>query len=325
MDPLKAEIKKKFAGSDFVYINSNEGVYKVRVSDFLRFGKLVDVDSMIGQSEKIATVRTNESGVEFQPSSVAIPLPLDVFISTPLRDTEGNIHGGLVILATGQPLDVPTDLVVSKGTGKLVIVVNAGSDLAGDITITGTSVDRDTGVTTPADTDTITVDALTTDGSSTGGKGGAIAIHDLTGAYISSKWFTGTVTLSTADLTLTDVDVYHCSFEQFNDKPNITLDTFDANIFTLHASAEFDAYLYTIEVTDDKCDISVCADLHVGTDGETALVNKHWRLRRGGLGKELDGTTDGVWVESWYLNTPVYLENVTIKVWAEQETRLTRL
>ena len=249
-------------------------------------------------------------------------IALSSYDAVPSRGSESNIHGGLLSLATGQPLDsVPTDLVVTKGIGKLIAVVNAGSDLSGTITITGTSVDRNTGVTTASDTDTITVDALTTDSSTTDSNGNTV--HVFTGAYISSKWFTGTVTLSTADLTLTDVDVYHVSFEQFNDQPDLVLNTFDVNLFTTNVAAEFDAYLHTLHVTGSKCNVDNEASLHVGADGETAIANKYWRLRRGNIDEDLDGTTDGFWIDVHYTNSPVYVEDVTIKVWASRAYPLT--
>ena len=140
-------------------------------------------------------------------------------------------------------------------------------------------------------------------------------IHEFVGAYISSKWFTGTVTLSTVDLTLTDVDVYHISFEQVNDSRDLKLRTFDANIFTTNVAAEFDAYLYTVHVTNDKCNIDRESELHVGADGETAIANKYWRLRRGLIDEFIDGTTDGFWVDVHYANSPVYVEDVTVSVW----------
>lgn len=268
-------------------------------------------------------IKTNGSGIlSFVTPTVALPLMFDDYDAQPARASESNIHGALLSLATGQPLDsVPTDIVVTKGVGKVMVVVNAGGDIAGDITITGETIDRDTGASTPADTDVITVDALTTDGTTTDSNGNTV--HAFTGAYVSSKWFTGTVTLSTADLTLTDVDVYHVSFEQFNDKPNIVVNTFDVNMITTSVNAEFDAYLYSLEVTGDKCNIVNISALHVGADGETAIANKYWRLRRGVINKALDGTTDGVWIDVHYSNTPADVEDVTIKVWATQTQSLT--
>ena len=240
---------------------------------------------------------------------------LSFYDAEPARVSVSNVHGGLNALATAQPLNsVPTNIVVSKGTGKIVIIVNAGSDLVGDILVTGTSVNRNTGATTPADTDTITVDAVTTDNSDTDSNGNTRP--QFVGAYISSKWFQGSVTLSTTNLTLTDVDVYHVSFEQFNDQPNLVLDTFDSTILVTNVNAEYDAYLYCIQVTGDKCDIALEAELHVGVDGETPVAGTNPRLRRGNLGVALDGTTDGIFVELYYSNSPAYVEDVNMKVWA---------
>lgn len=256
-------------------------------------------------------------GFEHYVYKFDVPICMDYFDAVPARGSESNWHGGLLSLATGQPLDsVPTNLVVTKGIGKLIIVVNAGSDISGSITITGESIDRNTGASTPADTDVIAIDALTTDGTTTDSNGNTV--HSFTGAYISSKWFTGTVTLSTADLTLTDVDVYHISFEQVNDSRELKMRTFDANIFTTNVAAEFDAYLYTLHVISGKCNINKEADLHVGADGETAIENKYWRLRRGNIDEFIDGTTDGFWVDVHYANSPVYVEDVTVSVWLTQ-------
>lgn len=247
-------------------------------------------------------------------ATVDIPINISMFDALPARASVSHWNGGFLSLAVGQPLNpTPTDIVVTKGIGKIVIVVNAGSDLAGDITVTGTSVDRGTGATTPADTDTITIDALTTDNSTTDSNGNVCEIF--VGAYITSKWFTGTVTLSTSDVTLTDVDVYHCSFEQINDESDLVLNTFDANIFTTNVNAEFDAYLHTLHVTGSKCNVDCEAELHVGADGETAIANKYWRLRRGNISEAIDGATDGLWVDVFYSNNPVYVEDVTLKVW----------
>lgn len=249
-------------------------------------------------------------------------LAFSMYDAEPARSSETSLDGAFILLSTpgGEPLSSGNDIVVSKGTGKLIIVVNAGSAFVGEVTVTGTVVDRDTGAT-GADTDTITVDALTTDNSDQDLNGNDR--HAFTGAYITSKWFVGAVTISTTDLTLTDVDVYHVSFEQFDDTENIILDTFDANILTTSVNAEFDAYLYSIEVTADKCNITREASLNVGSDGETAIANRYWRLRRGNINKTIDGRTDGTWVDVHYSNSPAFVEDVSIKVWATEVVHLT--
>jgi hypothetical protein len=268
-------------------------------------------------------IKTDGNGIlSFVTPTSHTQLSFSMYDAEPARGSETSLDGAFLSIATGQPLNsVPTDLVVSKGTGKIIVVVNAGSDFAGDITVTGTSVDRDTGATTGSDTDTLTIDALTTDDSDTDTNGNIR--HAFTGAYITSKWFTGTVTLSTTNLTLTDVDVYHVSFEQFDGTTNITLDTFDANILTTNVNAEFDAYLYSILVTGDKCNIVREASLNVGVDGETAIADRYWRLRRGNINKVIDGTTDGTWVDVHYSNSPAYVEDVSIKIWATEVVSLT--
>ncbi len=259
---------------------------------------------------------------DWKTVTIRTQISFSMYDAEPSRGNKTSLDGAFIPLVTGQPLDsIPTDLIISKGTGKIVIIINAGSDLTGEITVTGTSVDRNTGVTTGSDTDIITIDALTTDNSDTDTNGNTR--YSLTGAYITSKWFVGTVTLSTTNLTLTDVDVYHVSFEQFDDTEKLILDTFDANILTTNVNAEFDAYLYSLEVTGNKCDILREASLNVGADGETAIANRYWRLRRANIAKVLDGTTDGTWVDVHYSNSPAYVEDVTIKVWATETHSLT--
>ena len=242
---------------------------------------------------------------------------LSAYDAEPARASETNLHGGLLSLGTGDGLDSGTPINITKGTGKILIVVNAGGDFDGGLTITGTSVDRETGATTGSDTDDIVVDALSTDTSDTDGNGNDR--HAFSGAYISSKWFTGAVQITTADLTLTDVDTYHVSFEQFNDNPSYTIQTFDMNVLTAHVNAEIDAYLYSLVVTGSKCVIAREASLNVGTDGEPAIANQYWRLRRGNIGKVMNGSKDGIWVDVFYSNSPAYVEDATIKVWADME------
>jgi hypothetical protein len=119
------------------------------------------------------------------------------------------------------------------------------------------------------------------------------------------------------------MDLYHISFEQFNDQPSITLDTFDINLLTTSVNAEFDAYLFDIHVTGDECDIENHGSLHIGADGETALANKYWRLRQGNIDESLNGTTDGIWVDMHYSNSPAFIEDVTMKVWSTCSQPLT--
>lgn len=246
--------------------------------------------------------------------TVTISIPLVSYDAQPARASESNVHGGILSLDTASPLDpTPTNIVVSQGSGKLFIVVNAGSDLVGSVTFTGTTIDRDTGVTTPSDTDVVTINGLTTDTSTTDTNGNVV--HGFSNAYMTSKWFTGSVTLSTSDVTLTDVDTYHCSFEQFNDTHNIELDTFDINVLATHVNAELDAYLYSVVNNSGILAITNEAELHLGSGGITAVANKYYRLRRSNIAKDLDCSSDGIFVDANYSNSPAYIEDITMKVW----------
>ena len=240
---------------------------------------------------------------------------LTTYIAKHTRATEANMHGGFLKIDDNSTLGTGDDIVATSGIGKIVVAVLGGNDIDGEITVTGTSVNRETGAETGADTDTLTVDALTTDDTHTDGVG--VIEHEFTGAYITSKWFRGAVTLSTTTLDLTDVDTYQVSFEQMNDRPYFTLDTLDITAYAVNTLAWLDCHIYALEVTGDKCNITPLADLELPAASTEA--NKYYRLRRGNIGKALIGTTDGFWVDLTLgpLTPGGYWEDVTLKVWTK--------
>ena len=185
--------------------------------------------------------------------------------------------------------------------------------MSGSIIVSGTTVDRKTGELKTTDQDIIPVDRLTTDESTLASGTPTRDEWDLKNAYITSKWFTGTVTISTTDLTITDMDTYSIAFEQFNDVGDATLDTLDITLYEVNTAARFHAYMYSVDVTGSKVDIQAEASLSMGTP---AAANRYFRLRKTGINKALDTTKDGIFVSLWY-NTPTSnIEDVTVKVWA---------
>jgi len=266
-------------------------------------------------------VLTGNSGADptFQTPTVDVPIVITMFDGVPSRGAESNWNGGLLKLDDAAAVNGGAPFVMTtKGSGKILIVINAGGDMVGDITATGTSVDRDDQSQTGGATSVLTLTGVTTD-SSVADDGNSNVVHLFTKAYITDKWFTGVVTITTADTAITDMDVYHVSFDQFNDSSNIVLNTFDGNIFTTHVNAEFDAYLYTLHVTGDECNVHNESKLNIGTGTyatQASLANKYFRIREGNLAESLDGSTDGFWVDVHYSNSPVYVEDVTLKVWA---------
>jgi hypothetical protein len=243
---------------------------------------------------------------------VALPL----YIDKKSRSGELNVHGGISPLVTAQSLDAtPTDISLTAGIGKLLIVVNAGADLGEDLTVTGTTVDRNTGVETPSDTNVITIGSLTTDASTT--DSGGNPVYSFSNAYITSNWFSGAVTISTSELSLTDVDVYQVSFEQLNDEPSAKIQTLDFNAYATNSSAALYAHMYSLILSaPNVCTISSITDIEL--DSADVTANKYYRLRRGQLDVDIDGTTDGFWLDI-YLDpaVSVYWEDINAKVWAE--------
>jgi hypothetical protein len=236
---------------------------------------------------------------------------LDYFESVIGTATEQNVHGLLHSLLTAQTLNSGASIgPVTIGTGKLVLALIAGSDAVGTIRVTGTSVDRETGVETASDTDDLTIGGLTTDASDTDAN--TNTRHAFTDAYITSKWFTGSVTISTTDVNLSDVDVYQCSFEQLNDTPQYVLDTLDLNAVPNNSSAEADIYLYSLTVVGSKC--AITREASINLTSITASVP--YRARRGNIGKALKGATDGFWVDMFLTGVNQW-NDVGLKVWAK--------
>lgn len=241
------------------------------------------------------------------------PHCLDSYIDIKERQAVWNIHGGIISISTGNALDAdPTDIDDTIGLGKIIIVINAGGDVTGEITVTGTTVDRDTGAETGADTDTITVDTLSTDNSGT--DAGGNVTYAFVNAYMTTKWFKGAVTLSTTNLTLTDVDIYQCSFEQFNDLPNVTIDTIDTNQFANNAAANIYWHLYSIKPTGDKLVLALEKSMEL--EAADVSANLYYRLRRGNLGISIDGSTQGFFVQCYPEPlASIYWEDINLKIW----------
>ncbi len=285
----------------------------VMASHHILIGRII-----VQKGANVASAIETAFGEFFTPTTDITPIPTPVclseFVSIPARDAEENVHGALASIVTGHDLsagDLTLTGATAQGIGKLVIVVNAGSDFDGTITATGTEVNRDTGAETADQVSTMTVDVLTTDNSAADAN--SVVKHDLTNAYITDRWFTGDVVISSSDTTITDIDVYHCAFDQFNDAAVINLNTFDMNFLcTLSTGAALSARLYTVEVTGDKVDIAAVAEYVEST----FVTGRYYRIRRSDLGVTLDGTTDGIFLTTAYLGSPSKFADAGTKVWA---------
>ena len=275
----------------------------------------------LGKVTKDNGDNTGDIHVSLQNVQREVPTPVVLPYSSPspARNAEENIHGGLIHLSAAHNLNAgPLTLSAASGIGKILIVVNSASPDC-TITVNGTTVNRDTGVETANQDSVITVDTITTDTSANDVNG--YEWHDFQTAYISDKWFTGIpigvaediIITGTGTTVPTDIDVYHISFEQFNDATYIGLVTADMN-YKVVTPDKMSAYIYTVEVTGDKVSLTKQGE-HVRTALQH-VAGQMYRIRRGNMGIELDGTTDGIYL-TITMNGNSQFADVGIKVWGQ--------
>ena len=248
-------------------------------------------------------------------TSHPVLIPFDFPLNT--KTTLDSVHGALLINAseTGIILNSTTPITGDGGISKVMGIVLAGTVLTGSYTITGTSVDRNTGVETVGDSEIVAVNGLSINTSTVDANGNTV--YNYSNAYISSKWWKGSLTFSTTDLDLTEIRFAQLAYEQFNDSPNITVNSFDAHYIISNANAIMDAYLYSVVVTGNTVTVANIASLkHLA--GEFPLSS--YRKRIGNLDIPIDGTTSGVFVDLWLKpSTLQYFSSFTLKIWATKE------
>jgi len=263
----------------------------------------------------------DDTGVEVQlgrygAATVTVPVNFTAFIEQNQKQLDQNMWGSLVALDTGEAINSITTIIETNGISKLLLVLNTCSDSAGSITATGTSVHRDTKAETGSDTSVMTISGTTTDGSDTDASSNVR--HAFTNAYITDKWFKGSVTFSTSDVTCTDVDVYSVAFEQVNDSPGLTFTTYDINALPTNNSAWLYSYCYILDVTGDVANVTRTATLELPAADVSADIP--YRLRHGAIGSAFDGSTDGFWCDLFLgPNNQTYWEQLSSRVWIDKE------
>ena len=256
--------------------------------------ELVDVDVSAPETSHLLVYNAAASTFENKVPSVTTLQSLSAYVDKVSRGKSINQFGGMERVVEGDTLGSGDDLALTNGCGKLVIVVNAGSDLAGDILLTGDTVNRNTGEITVGDTETVTLAGLTTDTSDTDAQGNER--HGFAGAYITTNWFQGDVTISTTEVTLTDVDVYGVAFHQFGDTPmSIVPQAFDITARSTSGSGWLYGYAYALRVESGRCTVGRGASVEMPASSVTANLMMRRKIAAG-VGS-LDPSTDGFWVE----------------------------
>ena len=250
-------------------------------------------------SENAEDIVKVEQSVGYLAERVRSRDVLAIYLEENVRNFNENLWGFYNTIALTQTLNSGSPINATVGCHRILFIVNTGGDVSGTITITGTTRDRtDTSQSTPADTEDIIIDSLSTDNSSSDTEGNVI--HEFDNVFISDKWFEGSIVISTTDLTITDVDVIAILYHQFDSFKLITLKTFDFTGKVTNASGWFYAYLYVItHVNSDK---KYNIEKLVAHEIPSALTvaNEGYR-RRKIIDVLIDGNAgDGIWAELFF-------------------------
>jgi hypothetical protein len=255
--------------------------------------ELVDVDVNSPATGEILVYNASTQTFENKVPNSTIHFSLPFYESKPDRGSELQMLGGMESVISGGSVSSGSPDVGTSGCSKLLFVINAGSDTAGSITITGDSVDRNTGAVTASDTEVVTIDGLTTDASDTDAVGNPR--YSITSAPITTKWFQGSVTISTTDVNLSDFDCYGVAFHQFGDDPaSVVVAGIDITALSTSTDGWLYAYMYSLEVTDGMATITRIASAELPSSVVTAA--RHHRRKIDNAAKALNPSTDGIWI-----------------------------
>jgi hypothetical protein len=275
--------------------HATEGSIYVSIDDAGTIGDLSDVVTTGAVEGDVIGYDATTPAWRKKTPTVVSKQSMQVYVDRPVRGKELSIGGGMGKIIDAGAVSTGSPQAGTNGCGKLVLVVNAGSDLVGDITITGDTVDRNTGAITAGDTEVVTLAGASTDTSDTDAAGNTR--HAFSGAYITTKWFQGAVSISTTEVNVSDMDVWNIAFHQFGDTPaSVELDTFDVTGLATNIAAWLYGYTYSVEVTAGRCTIARQASIEIpAADIDAADV--HYRRKIGSIGKTLTPSTDGVWTD----------------------------
>jgi hypothetical protein len=235
------------------------------------------------------------SRMKAKTASITVKRTLSTYIDKPVRGKEISQFGGMEKILDAGSFSSGTPDTATNGCGRLVFSIIAGSDLVGDVLITGDTVDRNTGAITAGDTETITLSGASTDTSDTDAQGNQR--HAFSGAYITTKWFQCAITISTTEVDVSDFDLWNIAYHQFGDTPtSVEIDTFDFTGLPTNTAAWLYGYIYSLEKTNGTCVIERLGSIELPASVIDA-ANVHYRRKFGNIAKTLDPSTDGFWID----------------------------
>ena len=199
----------------------------------------------------------------------------------PLRgvtDNEVTLTGELMTVAAGETGDYATDFAVSDQ--HVAILINT-IDAGGAIVISGTSFDESTGVPTPLDTETITVDATAAQRYQT-----------------DKKWWEIT-NIDVSALTNPDYDIEVIGY---NDQNNINFDIsgYRCDAYAQGINADFTLLIYKVQ-DDGSKKMTLVTMENIGVDANGGADQIIDGLRVGGDDRSYNPAVGSIWGDNTIL------------------------
>ncbi len=279
-------------------IDGNAGINNITIDGD---GALIDGQSEFTLNRNYDAVTIYTDGTNWRVKSRKSPnkatrkmTPLSYRVDKNQARLDVDVYGSFVTLETGEVLNSGSPIgPTTLGTSKVIIAGFAGADAVGTITITGDTKDRNTGVITAADTEVLTMAMLATNHTSADAESNVI--HGLSNALITTKWFVSSITVSTTNVSLTDVNVYACSFYQFSQLSEVVITRQDLTVTATNNAAWLYSYLYAVKVfgaNSTDVNIQLISTLSV----PSASADLPYRDGRSPLNTAIDGRHEGVFM-----------------------------
>ena len=241
------------------------------------------------------------------------------YVESPSKNTVLQLFGSMEVQSAAVDWSGGGTRNLDNGVSKMVFVQTTVT-IGGNVVLSGTSVNRDTGVETPADTETVTLGSLSTDNSGNDANGNNA--WDISNAVITSKWWKGRVVATPGASMQVTSDVYSVAFSQANDVDEFTIDTIDPSVRVTAlgaGNAKISVYLYKVDVERAAAEITPIAT--VVLDAADLTYEGWYRMRRA-VGEALEGFSDG-----WFLNVYMngagsgYFEHFSVEIWKSKDTQ----
>lgn len=277
------------------------------------FLDLEDTPNTYAEQGRYPVINASADGLAW--SEVGNSFVMAAYVEKVQKNQDVQFHGDLKLQAADQPLNSSVNVTFIKGTGKLMIVPELGTDPVGVIHVHGTRVDRNTNSQEQGYIENITITELCTDAS--GDDAFGHHVWNFSDCYITKQWFVDQVNISTTNVDLTNLSAYHISFEQANDRL-FRLNTADLNYYVINANAEIYSHFYVVNVTangNDTSRVDVYSPLFYDRVSHEAF--EYYRARSL-INLTLDGSEDGFFFSFDFLpNAKQDFEQFDFKIWGE--------